>query len=104
MTGAEWGLALQRARARLDDSEHVTGAAVAGDMEAAVCAISGQCAPRDTHELERKQGAKPYILLAQNQLSFPLWIKCINAITSQHLTLSCLCGREAVHPGRRAGG
>ena len=60
--GAEWGGALHCARARLNESERATGAAVASDMEAAMCAIRGQCAPDDAHVLERKQGAKVYEL------------------------------------------
>ena len=56
--GAEWGKALHRARARLNKSEHASGAAVASDMAAAMCAISGKCAPEDAHVLQRTQGAK----------------------------------------------
>ena len=60
MTGAEWGEALHCARARLNGSECATGAAVALDMQAAMCAINGKCAPDDAHVLERKQGAKVF--------------------------------------------
>lgn len=60
MTGAEWGQALHCARACLNGSEHATGAAVASDMQAAMCAINGKCAPDDAHLLERKQGAEAH--------------------------------------------